>query len=62
MGILPSGFFIVTPLAQCSPIAPVPEQVRITTVRNAMIDNHCLRIFSMLQALLTQRMRSKERF
>ena len=34
MGILPSGFFIVAPLAQRSPVVSVPEQFRITTVRN----------------------------
>lgn len=45
MGVLPSVFFVMALLAQSPPVIPVSEQVRITTVRNDMIDNHRFRMF-----------------
>lgn len=37
MGVLPSGVFVMALLAQSPPVIPVPEQVRITTVRNCCL-------------------------
>lgn len=53
---------IVTMLAECLPIALVPEQLRISSVRCDMVHDCCLGVSSFLQTTLTERMRLKKRF
>ena len=52
--ILSSGLLIVTSFAERTPIAPVPEELLIPTVRNHMIDHRCLHVFALPHTLLTQ--------
>ena len=52
--ILSPGFLIVAALAQRPPVAAVPEQFLIPTVRDHMIHHGCLHILALLHTLLTQ--------
>ena len=60
--ILTSGLLVVAALAQRTPVAAVPEQLLITTVRDHMIHDRCLHVFALLHTLLTQRVRLQELF
>ena len=62
MAVLPSGLPVVASLAQCPPVAPVPEQLPVTTVGNDMIHHRGFRVPAVLSALLTQRVRLEELF
>ena len=54
--ILTSRFHAVVTVPQGLPVALVPEQLRITTVRDDMVNVRCLHIPAFLHALHTQRM------
>ena len=54
--VLTSGFPVVAGLAKSLPIAFIPHQMRITTVRNDMVDHGRCREPSMCFATHTQRM------
>src|SRR5699024_3203743 len=60
--ILPPGFLVMTCFTQWLPIAPIPEQLLVTTVRNNVMHNRCFGIASLLPAFRTQRVALKERF
>lgn len=60
MHVLGAGLFTMTPVTQCLPVAPVPEQFPVTTVRNDMINVRSLRVLTPLHALLAERMHLKE--
>lgn len=52
--VLSPRFYAVVPVAQGLPVAPVPEELLVTTVRNDMVDVCCLHIPAFLHALYTQ--------
>ena len=52
--VLTSGLLIMTTLAESSPVAPVPEELRITSVCFDVIHHRCLHVLALPQALLTQ--------
>ena len=54
--VLTSGFLVVAGLAKSLPVAFVPHQMRITTVRNDMVDHGRCREPSLCLAPHTQRM------
>ena len=58
--ILAPGFLTVTPVAERLPVVVVPEQLRIPTMRNLVIDHGRLHIPAVLQAVLTERMNGQE--
>ena len=60
--ILPPSFPVMTRFTEWLPIAPIPEQFLVTTVRNNVIHNRCFGIASLLSAFRTQRVALKERF
>ena len=60
--ILPTSFLIMAALTKSLPVAPVPEQFHITTVRNYMIDIRSLHVPSFLHALRAKRMCLQEGF
>ena len=60
--ILTSRFHAVVTVAQGLPVALVPEQLRITTMRDDMVNVRCLHIPAFLHALHTQRMCLQESF
>ena len=39
--VLAGGFGIMTRFAECLPVAPVPEQLLVSPMRNDMIDDLC---------------------
>jgi hypothetical protein len=55
MGVIPSGLLIVALLTQRLPVRSVPEELRITSVRNDVIHNRRWCSDAMPQALLTKR-------
>ena len=57
--ILPPRLDTVMAMAQGLPVAPVPEELLITTVRNDVVDVRCLHVPSFLHALHTQWVRLK---
>ena len=57
--ILPPRLDTVMAMAQGLPVAPVPEELLVTTVRNDVIHVRRLNVPSFLHALRTQRMRLK---
>lgn len=61
-GILPSGLSVMASFTQWTPVAPVPEQLLIATVRNNMIHHRGLCVSAVLPALLTQGVRLEELF
>ena len=52
--ILPPRLDTVVPVAQGLPVAPVPEELLITTVRDYMVNIRCLHVSAFLHALRTQ--------
>ena len=60
--ILSPGLPGMAPVTECLPVAPVPEQFHVTTVRNYMIHIRCLHVPAFLHALRTQRMCLQEGF
>ena len=58
--VLSARFFVVARLAQRLPVALVPKQIFITSVRYDVVNDRCLGISSLLQALGAQRMLSQE--
>ena len=54
MAIFPSGLLVVTTLAKAAPVAAIPEERRISPVRNDVIDHCCFDVPSFLQAFLTE--------
>ena len=57
--VLSSRLHAVVTVAQGLPVAPVPEQRHVTTVRNDVVDVRCLHVPSFLHALHTHRVRLK---
>lgn len=57
--ILTPRFHTVVTMAKGLPVAPVPEELLVTTMRNDVIDIRCLHEPSFLHALHTQRVRLK---
>ena len=57
--ILPPRLDTVVPVAQGLPVAPVPEELLITTVRNDVIHVRRLNVPSFLHALYAQRVHLK---
>ena len=55
IAVLSSGLLIVAPLTQCLPVRSVPEELRVSSVRNDVIHNRRRRCDAMSQALLTKR-------
>ena len=53
--ILPPRLDTVMAMAQGLPVAPVPEELLITTVRNDVVDVRCFDVPAFLHALHTQR-------
>ena len=53
--ILPPRLDTVMAMAQGLPVAPVPEELLITTVRNDVVNVRCLHVPSFLHALHAQR-------
>lgn len=51
--VLASCLLIMTTLAERSPVAPVPEELRITSVCFDVIHHRCLHVLALPQALLT---------
>ena len=51
--ILPPSFPVMTRFTEWLPIAPIPEQFLVTTVRDNVIHNCCFGIASLLHALHT---------
>ena len=54
MAIFPSGLLVVTTLAKAAPVAPIPEEHRISPVRFDVIHDRCFDVPSFLQAFLTE--------
>ena len=52
--ILPPRLDTVMAMAQGLPVAPVPEDLLITTVRDYMVNIRCLHVSAFLHALRTQ--------
>ena len=50
----------MTALAQRTPVAPVPEQVLITAMRNDVVDDGSSGVLAVLHAFLAERMRLQE--
>ena len=57
--VFPFCLLRVAAVAKRLPVALIPEEFRITTVRDDMIDVRCLHVPSFLHALHTQRMHLK---
>ena len=57
--ILVSGLDAVVSVTETLPVALIPEQYAVSSVRLDVIDIGCLDIASLLHALHTQRMRLK---
>ena len=57
--ILPPRLDTVVPVAQGLPVALIPEELLISTVRNNVVDVRCLHVPTFLYALHTQRVRLK---
>ena len=47
---------IMVALAQGLPVALIPEQFLLTSVRHLVVDDRCFNVLSIFQALHTQRM------
>lgn len=47
-------------MTQCSPVALIPEQLRITAMWNHMVNVRCLDVPSFLHAFLAESMRKKK--
>ena len=58
--ILASGFLVMAGLAERLPVAPVPEEVPITPVRNDVVDHGRLDVAALLSATDAQRMSLQE--
>ena len=56
VAVFSSGLLIVALLTQRLPVRPVPEELRISSVRNDVIHNRRRRCDAMLQTLLAERM------
>ena len=54
MAVLSSGLLIVAPLTQCLPVRSVPEELRVSSVRNDVIHNRRRRCDAMSQTLLAE--------
>jgi len=54
--VFPSRFFVVARLAQRLPVAFVPKQIFITSVRSDMVNDRCFSVSSLLQTLGAERM------
>ena len=52
----------MVPMAQGLPVAPVPEQLLVTTVWNDVVDVCCLHVPAFLHALYAQRVCLQEGF
>jgi len=52
-----SCFPVVAPLAECLPVRLIPEEFRISSVRNDVVHDRCRCCNSSFQALLTERMK-----
>ena len=52
--ILPPRLDTVVPVAQGLPVAPVPEELLITTVRDYMVNIRCLHVSAFLHTLHAQ--------
>jgi hypothetical protein len=61
-GIFQAGLLIVACLAQALPIALIPEQFPVTTVRLDVVDDRRLNVPSLCQTHYTQRMCGKVLF
>jgi hypothetical protein len=48
MAVLASGLFVVTTLAKAAPVASIPEERRISPVRNDVVDHRCFDVASFL--------------
>lgn len=59
MRIFLSRFLIVTLLTERLPIAPIPEEFMISSMRDDMVNNRCLHVPAFLHALHTQRVHLK---
>ena len=57
MHVLRTGLFVVAPLAERLPVALVPEDIRISSVRPDMIHNRRRCCPSLFQTFLTERMK-----
>ena len=57
--VLSPRFHTVVTMAKGLPVASVPEELLVTTMRNDVIDVRCLHVPSFLHALHTQRVRLK---
>ena len=57
--VLSPRFHTVVTMAKGLPVAPIPEELFVTTMRNDVIDVRCLHELSILHALHTQRVRLK---
>ena len=55
MAVLSSGLLIVALLTQRLPVRPVPEELRVSSVRNDVIHNRRRRCDAMSKTLLTKR-------
>ena len=53
--VLSPRFYTVVTMAKGLPVAPVPEELLVTTMRNDVIDIRCLHEPSFLHALHAQR-------
>ena len=53
--ILSPRFHAVMTVTQSLPVAPIPEQLHVTTVRNDVVDVRCLHVRPFLHTLHTQR-------
>ena len=60
--IFQASLLVVVGLAQRLPIAPIPEQISVSTVRYDVINHRRFHIPSLRQALNTQRMGGEELF
>jgi hypothetical protein len=48
MAVLASGLLVVTTLAKAAPVASIPEERRISPVRNDVIHHRCFDVASFL--------------
>ena len=48
VAVLAPGLFVVTALAKAAPVASIPEERRISPVRNDVVDHRCFDVASFL--------------
>lgn len=58
--VFQTGLFIVVRFTQRLPVATIPEQIPVSTVRYDVVNDRCFHVPSLRQALNTQRMGSEE--